>query len=101
MIEKINVGFSDIRAPESTIQTLKILVSLPLKRPDAFSYGVLSKNFINGVLLFGPPGTGKTMLAKAVAKESGARVLEIKGSEVYDMYVGEGEKNVKVILFMF
>lgn len=73
-----------------------MLVALPLKRPDAFSYGVLSKNFINGVLLFGPPGTGKTMLAKAVAKESGARVLEIKGSEVYDMYVGEGEKNVKV-----
>jgi len=38
------------------------------------------------------------MLAKAVAKESGARVLEIKGSEVYDMYVGEGEKNVKVLM---
>ena len=62
---------------------------------------MLSKNFINGVLLFGPPGTGKTMLAKAVAKESGARVLEIKGSEVYDMYVGEGEKNVKVLCSIF
>jgi len=97
MLDKIQVRFSDIRAPASTIETLKVLVSLPLKRPDAFSYGVLSKNFINGVLLFGPPGTGKTMLAKAVAKESGARVLEVKGSEVYDMYVGEGEKNVKVL----
>ena len=41
------------------------------------------------------------MLAKAVAKESGARVLEIKGSEVYDMYVGEGEKNVKVLRVIF
>jgi SpoVK/Ycf46/Vps4 family AAA+-type ATPase len=41
------------------------------------------------------------MLAKAVAKESGARVLEIKGSEVYDMYVGEGEKNVKVISLLY
>src|SRR5579859_2420229 len=97
MLDKIQVRFSDIRAPASTIETLKVLVSLPLKRPDAFSYGVLSKNFINGVLLSGPPGTGKTMLAKAVAKESGARVLEVKGSEVYDMYVGEGEKNVKVL----
>lgn len=72
------------------------MVGLPLKRPDAFSYGILSKNFINGVLLYGPPGTGKTMVAKAIAKECGARMLHIKASEVFDMYVGESEKNVKV-----
>ncbi|RIA86448.1 P-loop containing nucleoside triphosphate hydrolase protein [Glomus cerebriforme] len=66
-------------------------------RPQSFSYGVLSKHFISGVLLFGPPGTGKTMLAKAVAKESGSTVIDIKSSDVYDMYVGEGEKNVRAI----
>ncbi len=66
-------------------------------RPEAFSYGVLATDKIPGLLLYGPPGTGKTLLAKATAKESGATVLEVSGSEVYDMYVGEGEKNVKAI----
>ena len=81
---------------QSTVQTLQTLITLPLMCPHSFSYGVLSKHFISGVLLFGPPGTGKTMLAKAVAKESGSTVIDIKSSDVYDMYVGEGEKNVRV-----
>jgi len=68
-----------------------------LIRPEAFKYGVLATDRIPGVLLYGPPGTGKTLLARAVAKESGATVLEVSGSEVFDMYVGEGEKNVKAI----
>ncbi|CAH1759086.1 23358_t:CDS:2 [Entrophospora sp. SA101] len=95
--ENILVGFSDIHIAESTVQTLQTLITLPLMRPQSFSYGVLSKHFISGVLLFGPPGTGKTMLAKAVAKESGSTVIDIKSSDVYDMYVGEGEKNVRAI----
>ncbi|CAG8477715.1 14310_t:CDS:2 [Acaulospora morrowiae] len=95
--ENINVAFSDIHVAQSTIQTLQTLITLPLMRPQSFSYGVLRKHFISGVLLFGPPGTGKTMLAKAVAKESGSTVIEIKSSDVYDMYVGEGEKNVRAI----
>ncbi|CAG8642955.1 7525_t:CDS:2, partial [Paraglomus occultum] len=85
----IQTGFSDIHVTQTTIETLQTLITLPLLRPDYFSYGVLKKHFISGVLLFGPPGTGKTMLAKAVAKESGSAVLDIKASDVYDMYVGE------------
>ncbi|KAL8802847.1 MAG: hypothetical protein Q9182_003534 [Xanthomendoza sp. 2 TL-2023] len=93
----IRTTFSDIRAPKETIETLKTLTSLSLLRPDAFTYGVLATDKITGVLLYGPPGTGKTLLAKAVAKESGATVLEVSGADLNDMWVGEGEKNVKAI----
>ena len=93
----INTTFSNVRAPKETVEALKTLTSLSLIRPEAFSYGVLATDKIPGLLLYGPPGTGKTLLAKAVAKESGATVLEVSGAEVSDMYVGEGEKNVKAI----
>ena len=93
----IRTTFADVRAPMETIEALKTLTSLSLIRPEAFTYGVLATDKIPGLLLYGPPGTGKTLLAKAVAKESGATVLEISGSDVYDMYVGEGEKNVRAI----
>lgn len=93
----IKVTFNDVRAPADTIEALKTLTSLSLVRPEAFSYGVLAKDKIPGVLLYGPPGTGKTMLAKALAKESDTTVLEVSGSEIYDKYVGEGEKNVKAV----
>ncbi|KAK2752189.1 hypothetical protein FQN55_008079 [Onygenales sp. PD_40] len=95
--DSIRTTFDDVHAPKDTVEALKTLTSLSLIRPDAFTYGVLSTDKIPGLLLYGPPGTGKTMLAKAVARQSGATVLEVSGSEVYDMYVGEGEKNVKAI----
>ncbi|KAI9737274.1 MAG: hypothetical protein M1818_005807 [Claussenomyces sp. TS43310] len=95
--DEIRTTFSDVRAPPETIEALKTLTSLSLIRPEAFSYGVLATDKIPGVLLYGPPGTGKTLLAKAVAKESGATVLEVSGSEIFDMYVGEGEKNIKAL----
>lgn len=95
--EALRDGFSSVQAPEKTIKALKTIVSLSLIRPDAFKYGILARNHISGILLFGPPGSGKTLLAKAVAKESGANVIELKGSDIFDMYVGEGEKNVKAI----
>ncbi|GAN05781.1 conserved hypothetical protein [Mucor ambiguus] len=94
---QVQGSFQDVRAPPLTISTLQSLISLPLIRPELFRKGILKKNFIPGVLLFGPPGTGKTMLAKAVAKDSGSRMLDIQASDVYEMYVGQGEKNVKAI----
>lgn len=95
--KSIRTTFSDVHVPLETVDALKTLTSLSLIRPEAFTYGVLATDKIPGLLLYGPPGTGKTLLAKAVARESGATVLEVSGSEVYDMYVGEGEKNVKAI----
>ncbi|OJJ47166.1 hypothetical protein ASPZODRAFT_151710 [Penicilliopsis zonata CBS 506.65] len=95
--KSIRTTFADVHVPPETIDALKTLTSLSLIRPEAFTYGVLATDKIPGLLLYGPPGTGKTLLAKAVARESGATVLEVSGSEIYDMYVGEGEKNVKAI----
>jgi SpoVK/Ycf46/Vps4 family AAA+-type ATPase len=93
----IRTTFADIRAPKETVEALKTLTSLSLIRPEAFSYGVLATDKIPGLLLYGPPGTGKTLLAKAVAKESGATVLEVSAADLNDMFVGEGEKNVKAL----
>ena len=78
--DDIRTTFADVQAPPQTIDALKTLTSLSLVRPDAFTYGVLATDRIPGLLLYGPPGTGKTLLAKAVAKESGATVLEVSGS---------------------
>ena len=93
----LHTKYSDVHIPASSIEAVKTLTTLSLTRPEEFTYGVLSTDKIAGLLLYGPPGTGKTLLAKAVAKESQATVLEISGSDIYNMYVGEGEKNVRAI----
>ncbi|KAK4903186.1 hypothetical protein LTR27_000114 [Elasticomyces elasticus] len=95
--KNIKTGFADVHAPASTIEALKTLTSLSLLRPEAFTYGVLANDRLPGLLLYGPPGTGKTLLAKAVAKESKATVLEVTGAQIYEKYVGEGEKMVRAV----
>ncbi|KKA29562.1 hypothetical protein TD95_001681 [Thielaviopsis punctulata] len=94
---QIKTTFSDVHLPAETIQALKLLTMLSLQRPDAFGYGVLARDRIPGCLLYGPPGTGKTLLAKAVAKESGASMLEISSASINEMWVGQGEKNVAAV----
>jgi SpoVK/Ycf46/Vps4 family AAA+-type ATPase len=95
--QDIRVGFDDVHATDETKEALKTVTTLALTRPDAFKYGVLANDKISGLLLYGPPGTGKTMLAKAVAKQSGATMLTVSGSDIYNMFVGEGEKNVRAV----
>ncbi|TPX36293.1 hypothetical protein SmJEL517_g01421 [Synchytrium microbalum] len=91
----ISVTFADLVLPAPTKLALQTLVTLPLLRPDHFATGILSQHGHNGVLLFGPPGTGKTLLAKAVAKASGARFMALALSDIFDKYVGEGEKHIR------
>ncbi|KAI0181784.1 AAA-domain-containing protein [Hypoxylon sp. FL1284] len=93
----IRTTFKDIHAPKETIESIKMLTTLSLIRPEAFSYGVLATDRIPGCLLYGPPGTGKTLLAKAVAKESGANMVEVSGASINNKYVGESEKNVRAL----
>ncbi|KAK7398042.1 hypothetical protein QQX98_012592 [Neonectria punicea] len=95
--QNLRTTFDDVHVPRDTITALKLLTSLALVRPDAFSYGVLAQDKIPGCLLYGPPGTGKTLLAKAVAKESGANMLEISGATINDKWVGESEKLIHAV----
>ncbi|KAJ3337621.1 hypothetical protein HDU93_000764 [Gonapodya sp. JEL0774] len=93
----MTTSFKDLVLPPTTKLALQDVTTLPLLRPDLFSHGILRKANFSGVLLFGPPGTGKTMLAKCVAQAGSARFMNVALSDVFDKYVGEGEKNVKAL----
>ncbi|KAI4302935.1 hypothetical protein MLD38_038623 [Melastoma candidum] len=92
---EIEVTFADIGALDETKESLQELVMLPLRRPDLFRGGLLKP--CRGILLFGPPGTGKTMLAKAVAREAGASFINVSMSTITSKWFGEDEKNVRAL----
>ncbi len=93
LIEKPNVHWDDIGALESAKQELKEAVEWPLKYGKVFEH--MNARPPKGILLYGPPGTGKTMLAKAVATESEANFISVKGPEFLNKWVGESEKAVR------
>ncbi len=92
-IEVPAVRWTEIGGLESVKQELIEAVEWPLKYPEAFE--AIHTRPPRGVLLFGPPGTGKTMLAKAIATESEANFISIKGPELLSKYVGESEKAIR------
>lgn len=95
LVEKPNVHWEDIGGLAKVKMQLREAVEAPLKHPEVFEeMGIRAPK---GVLLFGPPGTGKTLLAKAVATESEANFISVRGPEIFNKYVGESEKAVREI----
>ena len=92
-VEVPDVKWSDVGGLENIKQELKEAVEWPLKYPDVFKKA--GTNPSKGILLYGKPGTGKTLLAKAVANESGVNFISIKGPQLISRYVGESERGVR------
>jgi transitional endoplasmic reticulum ATPase len=95
LVQVQDVKWDDIGGLENAKQELKEAVEWPLKYPESFDkFGVTPPK---GVLIYGPPGTGKTLLAKAVANESQANFIAVKGPELLSKWVGESEKGVREV----
>ena len=93
MVEVPNVKWSDIGGLEKVKRELQETVQYPVEHPDKFlKFGM---NPSKGVLFYGPPGCGKTLLAKAIANECQANFISIKGPELLTMWFGESEANVR------
>ena len=93
IVEKPETTFSDIGGMEDEILSIRQAIELPLNKPEAFEQMGLTPP--KGVLLTGPPGTGKTMLAKAIANSTSATFLGLVGSELAQKYIGEGGRLVR------
>ena len=95
LVQVPDIKWDDIGGLESAKQELQEAVEWPLKYPESFEkFGVRPPR---GVLIYGPPGTGKTLLAKAVANESDANFIAVKGPELLSKWVGESEKGIREV----
>ena len=94
-VEVPNVTWDDVGGLENVKKELQELVQYPVEHPDKFlKFGMTPSK---GVLFYGPPGCGKTLLAKAIANECQANFISIKGPELLTMWFGESEANVRDI----
>lgn len=98
IIESPSVDYNQIGGLKAQIRELKETVELPLIKPDAFAKVGIEPP--KGVLLHGPPGSGKTLLAKAVAHRTNATFIRVVGSELVQKYIGEGARLVRELFEM-
>jgi len=95
LVETPNIGWDDIGGLDKTKEALIESIEWPLKYEDSFErLGITPPK---GILLYGPPGTGKTLLAKAVAKESEANFIQVKGPSLLSMWVGKSEEGIRKV----
>lgn len=95
VVEVPNISWKDIGGLEDVKKDLKELVQYPIEYPELFEdFGMTAGR---GVLFYGPPGCGKTLLAKAVANECQSNFISVKGPELLTMWFGESEANVREI----
>ena len=95
LVETPNINWSDVGGLDKVREELKESVEWPLKHPELFKRMGIRPS--RGILLYGPPGTGKTLLAKAVAKESEANFINVKGPSLMSMWVGKSEEGMRKI----
>ncbi|KAJ1378188.1 P-loop containing nucleoside triphosphate hydrolase [Sesbania bispinosa] len=96
VVEVPNVSWDDIGGLENVKRELQETVQYPVEHPEKFEKFGMSPS--KGVLFYGPPGCGKTLLAKAIANECQANFISVKGPELLTMWFGESEANVREIL---
>jgi len=94
-VQRPNINWTDIGGLEAVKDELQEAIEWPMKHADLFSEADIIPP--KGLLLFGPPGTGKTMIAKAVATNSEANFISIKGPELLSKWVGESEKGIREV----
>jgi transitional endoplasmic reticulum ATPase len=95
MVEVPKVSWEDIGGLDETKERLQEMVEWPQKYPERFEK--MGIDVPKGILLYGMPGTGKTLMAKAVANEANANFISIKGPEIFSKYVGESEEAVREV----
>ncbi|WP_067134901.1 ATP-binding protein [Microtetraspora malaysiensis] len=97
-VERAGFSFADVAGMEAVKEALRIKLLLPLQQPELFAaYG---KRAGGGVLLYGPPGAGKTHLARAAAGELGAAFVNVGLADILDMYIGSSERNLRATFEM-
>eukprot|EP00729_Bicosta_minor_P013351 gene13351-16316_t len=96
-VSKLVEGWADIGGMEDTIKILKESIVLPLTRPELFPKGSSLLRAPSGVLLHGPPGCGKTLVIKALAKETNCSFISLKPSTFMDRWYGETQKRIDAI----